>query len=287
MTKKHSLRWASLLLAAAVLGGFAAGPEKDQQDRERTEVDYRIGPRDMIEIKVFGQDKLTTTARVTADGKITFPMVGEVLVDGLTAPELERKLVQLLGEFYKQPEVSVLIKEHQSRQVSILGAVAKTTFVELVGRQTLIEAITAAGGITKDAAREIMITRTLGDGLTTPIRIAIDDLMSDPKLNIILQPGDIVYVQVDHEVSIYVTGQVKAAGVLKVMRSRMPTLTQALAQAGGFTERARTGKVLVRRTDETGQEKVFEIDANEIYKGKKKDFPLRENDVVFVPETII
>jgi polysaccharide biosynthesis/export protein len=284
MNKTGFLRgWGIALLAAAVLGGFAAGG----QDMDKSANDYRIGPRDMLEIKVFGQDKLTTTARVTADGKITFPMVGEVSVEGLTAPELERKLVQLLGAFYKQPEVSVLIKEHQSRQVSILGAVAKTTFVELVGRQTLIEAITAAGGITKDAAREIVITRTLGDGSTTPIRVSIDELMADPKLNIALQPGDIVYVQVDHEVSIYVTGQVKSPGALKVMRSRIPTLTQALAQAGGFTERARTGKVLVRRTDEKGQEKVFEIDANEIYKGKKKDFLLQENDVIFVPETII
>jgi polysaccharide export outer membrane protein len=284
MKKKRWILWGIFLLFAAAASGFGPNPASAQ---ELPGSEYRIGPRDMLEIKVFGQDKLTTTARVTADGKITFPMLGEVQVDGLTSSELEKKLVLLLVQYFKNPEVSVLIKEHQSRQVSVLGAVAKTTFVELIGRQTLLQAITAAGGITKDAAREIIITRTLGDGSTTPIRISIDDLMSDPSQNILLEPGDIVYVQVDREVSIYVTGQVKTPGALKVMRSRIPTLTQAIAQAGGFTERARTGKVLIRRTDEKGQEKVFEVDANEIYKGKKKDFPLQENDVIFVPETII
>jgi len=284
MRLKRTIFWAVLLLIAAAGFGQDAPPSQVPVSSE-----YRIGPRDMIEIKVFGDDKLTTTARVSADGKITFPMIGELEVNGLTAAELEKKIVQLLSKWYQNPEVSVLIKEHQSRQVSVLGAVAKTTFVELVGRQTLLEAITAAGGITKDAAREIVITRTHADGSTTPIRIPIEDLMSDPKQNIPLEPGDIVYVQVDREVTIYVTGQVKSPGVLKVMRSRMPTLTMAIAQAGGFTERARASKVIIRRTDEKGQEKTIEVDANEIYKGrgKKKDFPLQENDVIFVPETII
>lgn len=286
MRQRRTIPWAALFLLAAAAPGFCQDPAPAQAP---VSSEYRIGPRDMIEIKVFGEDKLTTTARVSADGKITFPMLGEVSVDGLTASELEKKLVQLLKPFYQNPEVSVLIKEHQSRQVSVLGAVAKTTFVELVGRQTLLEAITAAGGITKDAAREIIITRTHADGSSTPIRILIDDLMSDPKQNMLLEPGDIVYIQVDREVSIYVTGQVKSPGVLKVMRSRIPTLTMAIAQAGGFTERARGGKVIIRRTDENGQEKVIEVDANEIYKGKgkKKDFPLQENDIIFVPETII
>jgi polysaccharide export outer membrane protein len=284
MRKIRWFRWGAFLLFAVSAPGFGQDPASA---RELQGSEYRIGPRDMLEIKVFGQEKLTTTARVSADGKITFPMLGEVQVDGLTSSELERKLAQLLGQYYQNPEVSVLIKEHQSRQVSVLGAVAKTTFVELVGSQTLLQAITAAGGITKDAAREIVITRTLGDGSTTPIRILIEDLMADPAQNILLEPGDIINVQVDREVSIYVTGQVKSPGALKVMRSRMPKLTQALAQAGGFTERARTRKVLIRRTDEKGQEKIFEVDANEIYKGKKKDFPLQENDVIFVTETII
>jgi polysaccharide export outer membrane protein len=284
MRQRPISRWGVVFLTAAFLGGLGLGAQSVQ---DAAGGEYRIGARDLLEIRVFGQDKLTTTARVAADGKITFPMLGEVSADGLTAFELERRMAQLLERYFKNPQVSVLIKEHQSRQVSILGAVVRTTSVELVGRTTLLQAITTAGGITKDAAGGIVITRTNDDGTTRPIKIRIEDLMSDPQNNVLLEPGDIVYVQVDQETTIYVTGQVKSPGALKVMESRIPTLTQALAQAGGFTDRARGGKVLIRRREENGEEKVFEIDANDIYRGKKKDFPLRGNDVIFVPETII
>lgn len=285
MIKRRIVGWMVFgLVAAAATYGFGQEPGPSQA---AVSSEYRIGPRDMIEIKVFGQDKLTTTARVSAEGKITFPMVGEVSVDGLTASELEKRMAQLLKEWYQNPEVSVLIKEHQSRQVSVLGAVAKTMFVELVGRETLLNAITAAGGITKDAAREIVITRTHEDGSTTPIRIAIEALMSDPAQNILLEPGDIVYVQVDREVTVYVGGQVKAPGAYKFMLSRMPTITMAITQAGDFTERARKGKVIIRRKDEKGQEKIINVDVDAIHKGRAKDVPLQENDIIFVSETII
>jgi polysaccharide biosynthesis/export protein len=249
---------------------------------------YRIGARDLLEIKVFGQDKLNTTARVSEQGKITFPYLGEVPVEGLTSSELERRLVQLLEKnLYRNPEVSVRILEFQSKQVSVLGAVAKQGFVELVGRETLLEVITAAGGLMRDAGKEIIVFRKQPDGSSTPLHIVVDDLMQkgDPRSNILVEPGDTIMVQVDKAVPIYVSGEVKNPGVLQVMKSSIPTLTQAIAQAGGFTDQARKGKVIVTRREEGGGEKKFEIDVTRIQGGKEKDFPLMENDAIFVPKT--
>jgi polysaccharide biosynthesis/export protein len=249
---------------------------------------YRIGARDLLEIRVFGQDKLNTTARVTEQGKITFPYLGEVPVEGLTASELERKLVQLLEKnLYRNPEVSVRILEFQSKQASVLGAVAKQGFIELIGRQTLLQVITAAGGLMRDAGKEIIVFRQQPDGTTSPLHIIVDDLMQkgDPNSNIVIEPGDTIMVQVDKTVTIYISGEVRTPGVLQVMKSRIPTLTQAIAQAGGFTDQARKGKVIVTRRNDRGEEKKFEIDVARIQSGKDRDFQLAENDAIFISKT--
>jgi polysaccharide export outer membrane protein len=249
---------------------------------------YRIGARDLLEIRIFGQDKLNTTVRVSEQGKITFPYLGEVPVEGLTASELERRLVQLLEKnLYRNPEVSVRILEFRSKQVSVLGAVAKQGFIELLGRQTLLEIITGAGGLMRDAGKEIIVFRQQPDGTSSPLRIVVDDLMQkgDPASNIIIEPGDTVMVQVDKSVPIYVSGEVKNPGVLQVLKSRIPTLTQAIVQAGGFTDQARKGKVIVTRRDDRGNTKRIEIDVTRIQSGKDKDFQLEENDAVFVSKT--
>ncbi len=87
-------------------------------------VEYKIGPKDLLEISVFGQDELNKTVRVSEDGKITFPLLGEVEVEGLTKVELEKKLSRLLEEKYlHNPQVTIFIKEYQSKRVSVLGAV--------------------------------------------------------------------------------------------------------------------------------------------------------------------
>lgn len=279
----------SAFLTACLCASALSVPSLSARDRQEIlGGGYRIGARDLLEIRVFGQDKLNTTVRVSEQGKITFPYLGEVPVEGLTASELERRLVQLLEKnLYRNPEVSVRILEFQSKQASVLGAVAKQGFIELIGRRTLLEVITAAGGLMRDAGKEIIVFRQQPDGTSSPLHIVVDDLMQkgDPQSNIVIEPGDTVMVQVDKTVPIYISGEVKNQGVLQVLKSRIPTLTQAIAQAGGFTEQARKGKVIVTRRDDRGNIKKFEIDVTRIQSGKDKDFQLEENDAVFIPKT--
>jgi len=257
--------------------------------QERIAQEYRIGPKDLLEISVFGADELSRTVRVSEDGKVSLPLLGEVIVDGLTKSELEKKLAGLLGEKYVQnPQVTVFIKEYQSKRVSVLGAVEKPGPYQLLGRQTLMQIISEAGGLTRDAGSDIIIIRQLPDGASTSLRISIDDLFlkGDATLNVPLEPGDIVNVPVDKLVVVYVFGQVKNPGALQVKKSAIPTLLQAIAQAGGFTDRAARGGILIKRNDEAGKEKEIKVNARSILGGKQKDVQLLENDTVYVPESI-
>ena len=257
--------------------------------QEKFTQEYRIGPKDLLEISVFGADELSRTVRVSEDGKVTLPLLGEVLVDGLTKSEVEKKLGQLLGEKYVQnPQVTVFIREYQSKRVSVLGAVEKPGPYQLLGRQTLMQIISEAGGLTRDAGNEIVIIRQLPDGSSTSLRISIDDLFlkGDAKLNVPMEAGDIVTVPVDKPVVVYVFGQVKNPGALQVKKSNIPTLLQAIAQAGGFTDRASKGGVIIKRKDETGKEKEIKVNVRSILKNKVKDVQLLENDTIYVPESL-
>lgn len=257
--------------------------------QERVTTDYRIGPKDLLDISVFGLDELTKTVRVSEEGKITLPLLGGVEVKGLTKGELEKKLGQLLEEKYLQnPQVTVFIQEHQSKRVSVLGAVRNSGPYELLGRQTLLQIISQAGGLTNEAGKEIIVIRQLEDGASTSLKISIDDLIlkGDGRLNIPLQADDIINIPIDKIVYVYVFGQVRRPGALGVKKSNIPTLLQAIGQAGGFSERASKGKVLIKRIDDDGKEVKIKVNVKSIIKGKRRDIRLLENDVVIVPETI-
>ncbi len=251
--------------------------------------EYHIGAKDLLEISVFGLDEMSQTVRVSEKGKITLPLLGEIEVEELTKAELERKLGQLLEKKYLQnPQVTVFIREYQSKKVYILGAVGKPGSYKLLGRQTVLQLISDAGGLVEDAGDEIIVIRQRKDGPSKTLRILIDDLIlkGDARLNIPLEPNDIVNIPVDKTVFIYVFGQVRKPGALNVKKLNIPTLLQIIAQAGGFSERASKRRVLIKRIDKDGKEQEIKVNVKDIIRGKKKDIQLKENDVVYVPETI-
>jgi polysaccharide biosynthesis/export protein len=277
-----------ILLLAAALGGAGAAAAQAPQD---TSAEYKIGPKDLLEITVLGVPEISKLlVRVSEDGRITLPLLGEVAVGDLTKFELEKKLTGLAGErIVLKPQVTVHIVEYRSRRVSVVGAVEKPGPFELIGRRTVLQAIADAGGLTRDAGDEIIVIRQLPAGESTSIRIPIDGLFvkGEPELNIALEPGDVVNVPVERTAPIYVFGQVRSPGALQVKRSSPPTLTQAIAQAGGFTDRANRKRVQIRRKDASGKELEIIVNVRDILKGKKKDIPLLINDTVYVPESLL
>lgn len=159
---------------------------------------YTIGPENVLTIDVYyGRDKnLNRKARVSSKGYITFPLLGEVEVNGLTIAELESELTELLEKDYLiNPQVSVFIEEYST--VSILGQVKEPGSFEIKGRLSVIELISLAGGFTKIAAtNDVRIMRVSPDGSRTTIKVKANDIINKGREDedVQLNPGDIVMV---------------------------------------------------------------------------------------------
>ena len=252
--------------------------------------EYRVGSKDVLQVDVYGVESLTNLeVTVSAMGRITLPLLGEVDVNGLTKSEVEEKLVRLLKDsFLRNPRVTVLIKQYQSRVVYMIGAVLKPGIFPLLGSQNLLEMLVLAGGPTPQAGPEVILIRKQDGKEGMSLRIPLQSLMSnlDSRLDIPLQPGDVVNVPADRNIVVYILGAVKTPGALEVKLSSMPTLLKAITKAGGFTDRANQRDVRVRRVDAQGVEKEVRVNVRDIIRGKKKDMRLEPEDVIIVGESI-
>jgi polysaccharide export outer membrane protein len=281
MRKTWAVAVVFLLLSAPAL--FA------QEEPEPFVKEYKIGPKDLLEIKVFELPELNQTVRVSEDGTITVPLLGQVKIEGLTKDEVEAKISTLLEEKYlKNPRVSVFIKEYQSKLVSVIGAVENPGTYELVGDFSLLQMISKAGGFKENASDELFILRRGENGDTSKIDIDLKDLLinGNQALNIPLQPNDVINIPVDMLIHVYVFGEVRNPGKQEYKISKGITVLQAIAQAGGLTDAAKKSAVTIKRKDEkTGRETEIKVNLGDIIKGKKPDVPLQEGDVVFIPES--
>lgn len=159
------LRATALLMLLLVSAGCATGgadvggavprvsalPEVSALESARAGVgqeEYRIGPRDLLEISVFGQEALDRTVRVGGDGRVSLPLAGSIEVGGRTPHEVETALADALrARFLQDPQVSVFVKEYASQRVTVDGAVQKPGIYPLQGRTTLLQVIATAQGL--------------------------------------------------------------------------------------------------------------------------------------------
>jgi polysaccharide export outer membrane protein len=160
--------------------------------------DYKITGGDKLFIDVFGEKDLQREVAVSASGEISFPLLGTVKVDGLTAVQLEAKLKAELGKDYLvDPQVTVTLKDYRKRTVTVMGQVGQPGIVELPAEQklTVLEAIAMRGGFTRLAKRSgIQVTRP---GVARPYRFSEDELKrnNDPEKAFVLRQGDIIMVE--------------------------------------------------------------------------------------------
>src|SRR4030067_12103 len=202
----------ALILLALGFGLVIPAALHAQEEAVSFVKEYKIGPKDLLEITVFDLPGLDQTVRVSEDGTITLPLLGAVKIDGLTKDELETKLAGLLeAKYLKKARVSVFIKEYQSKLVAVIGAVEKPGMYELIGRLTLLQMVSKAGGFKENASNEIFVLREGGKGTASSIKINLDDLLlnGNQTLYILLQPIDVINVPVDKLISLYVFGAVR------------------------------------------------------------------------------
>jgi len=250
-----------------------------------------IGSGDLIEVDVLGVDELSRRVRVLSDGTITLPPMGNFLIAGLSVRQAEAKIAQLLldQQLVNDPQVSVFVAESVGGGVSVQGAVTTPGVYQLFGRNTLIEVVGQAGGLTRDAGGRILVLREMSNGEQETIDVDVDRLVEegDASVNITLVPGDIVVVPRGRQLKVYVTGAVRRPGAVEYSSTEGITVLQAITAAGGPTERANLKKVTLRRRLSDGTEQSIKLNVKKIQNGKENDLPLERNDTVVVGEWLL
>ena len=269
------------------------------QTKRSSHRDYKIGPQDLLEITVFEAEKLNKTVRVSSQGNINLPLIGVLKVKGLTPEELEKELRGLFSEKYLQdPHVSVLIKEYRNQQISVMGAVKNPGVFDVTGAKTILDMLAIAGGLREDSGQLLFLLRPpkeeeisqkgKGDFDRRPETFVIDLegllVEGNLKLNVSLSHGDVINVPVSGRV--FVGGEVKNPGGF--LKTKKMTLSQAIIQAGGLKFQARASETRLIRYSEKGTGKeVMTFDVYAIQRGKDQDPYLNENDIVFVPSSVV
>jgi len=249
-------------------------------------LDYQVGPGDILEINVFGNDDLSRIPTVQTNGAIVLPLLGEVQVAGLSVAEVQRKVTNLLEKDYLvNPQVEVKVREYNSQFVSVVGEVNSPGRKPLRGRSRLIDMLVEAGGFTPRASGEVVITR--GDGAfdsgekTIRIRLSgsTPTVQDQINLELPLRNGDIITASPKFFVT--VDGEVNRPGRYAIESNL--TVTGAISLAGGRT-RFGADDVKVRRLDpETGKTVLLQVDMDKVRDGKRPDPVLLPDDVISVP----
>ena len=157
---------------------------------------YLIGPEDVLHIYVWKEQDLTQDVIVLPDGKLTFPLVGEIQAEGRTAMELKDAITQRLQEYVTAPEVTVVVREINSRHIYTLGKLHGPGPYPLVAGMTVIQALSAAGGLAEWAdEKNILVIRREG-GKEVQHRFNYKQYISGENLkqNILLKPNDTIVV---------------------------------------------------------------------------------------------
>lgn len=161
------------------------------------ELDERLGADDVLDVRVAGESDMTGTYRVDGDGTFDFPYVGRMTVVGMQASEVQREIARALKEkqILTSPQVSVMVKEWNSRRVSVLGQVNKPGTVAYFPRMTIVDAIAAVGGFTGIAAKNSVTLRREREGRVVSHTYPVADISEGRAGNVTLVPGDVLVVE--------------------------------------------------------------------------------------------
>lgn len=165
-------------------------------DTEPSADEYRIGPEDVLDVTLWNHPDVARIVPVRPDGRISLPLVNDVIVSGLTSQQLRDILIEKYSVFVPNPEVSIIVREIHSFKVSVLGNVRTPGRFELKSRATVLDALALAQGLTEFAERRrIVVLRHEGTALKR-IRFDYDDSVSESGESsaVFLRPGDTVIV---------------------------------------------------------------------------------------------
>ncbi len=157
--------------------------------------DTSLGVGDTFEVRVYGENDLSGIYRVGAEGTITFPLAGLIEVQGLDPQALAKRIADRLRDgILRSPQVTVLVKEQNSKKIYIMGQVAKPGTIIYTPSMSVVEAITLSGGFTPLAAKNDTTVTRYAAGSKSIVKCPVDDISQGKAQNIYLRPGDIISV---------------------------------------------------------------------------------------------
>ncbi len=269
---------------------------------------YQIGREDVLEISVWQTPDLSKTVAVDAKGNISYPFLGTLSVSGKTPKEVQDLLKVKLSEGYvKDPQVSVSVKEYNSKKILVFGDVAQPGLYKLKGSLPVLEVLFMVSGVKQSAKRMTVIRPVNVSEDAVPLSMASGkrkkgsqseesakalevNLISllakgDLSQNISIHPGDTIYVSSATGEKYYVLGKVRKPGPYEWVEDL--TVLEAIKLADGAAESAALNRIQIRR-NRGGNEELIRLNVVDIMKGKKKDDVIvRPGDVIIVPESWI
>ncbi|MFM2345268.1 MAG: polysaccharide export protein EpsE [Pseudomonadota bacterium] len=239
--------------------------------------DYVLGPGDVVRVSVYQNQDLTLETRVTESGAISYPLLGQVRLGGLSVPQAEKLIADGLknGNFVRQPQVSILVTQVRGNQASVLGMVTRPGRypIEQTGMR-LSELLATAGGIAQGGSDQVVLS---GMRDRKPLRVTIDVPMlfaesggvNDP----VIANGDTVYVE--RMPMVYIYGEVQRPGAMRLERDM--TVLQGLASGGGLTQRGTEKGLRLHRRGADGKIQILQPGMNDL---------LQNGDVIYLRESL-
>jgi polysaccharide biosynthesis/export protein len=241
----------------------------------------RIGGGDLIEVSLYGVPDFKQELRVSESGDISLPLVGAVGVAGRTPEEAQVEIAKSLvaGGFFRDPHVSVFIKDYASQGVSVMGEVGRPGVYPMMGSRRLYDLVSAAGGFTPKAGK--LVTVTHRDDPNNPDKVILsDDPAKSAQSNVEVMPGDTIVVA--KAGIVYVVGDVVRPGGFVMENNERLTVLQAVALAQGVNRTAALNAARIIRRSSAGPSEV-KIPLKNILAAKATDLELQPEDILFVP----
>ena len=240
----------------------------------------KLGVGDLIEISVFGVPELATKTRISGSGDIYLPLIDYVHVADLTVDEAQELIQKRLedGGFVRGPHVSIFVDESASQAITLVGEVAHPGPYPAIGERRLFDMISAAGGLTDKAGREVTIEHRDNPDKKTVLQIS-SNFVEDPENNVEVLPGDTIIVS--RGGIIYVVGDVQHPSGFMIGDDTL-TVLKALALAGGGTHTSALNRTRILRKTPNGVQEI-PVKLKKVLYAKAPDIPLVKGDVLFVP----
>lgn len=243
---------------------------------------YRMGSGDVLKLTVYGRPEVSGTHVVGPDGKITVPLLGDVMLNELTREEALRIIDGQFNQYFTRPSVSLAVDQYTSNQVTVLGRVERAGAQRFAHPPTLAEVLASAGAMPLLDKQASLTRCAIMRGRDKLIWVDLKALLNgDINYNVRMKKGDIVFIPDSSDTSVYVLGSVLKPGAYR-LTPRM-TLLDVLAQAGGPNEDAAPEQIGVYRAGSQQVEVIAFKDLVDV--SRRVNYALEDGDVIFIPKS--